>query len=164
MPLRTHHLPHQDVARNALAGLCDGWGDICKISAIANLTTWKVRQIIYSPVLPTRFLSQISGDLCTNFASPLRRPPYLHALTQVSLSVSHDCGNSPIMTKSVFFNNQHVLEVYPIGWAVDHFFLKTLGIEYKTLCAATDRAAGLPLFTIDRKLSRVHNIHTLTIL
>lgn len=158
MPLRTHHLPHQDVAWNALADLFDGWGDICKISAIPNLTTWKVRQRIYSPVLPTRLLSQTVGDLSANFASPSRRPPYLRALTQVSLSVGHDCGNSLITVKSVFFNSQRVLEVYPVSWVVDRFFLETLGIEYKALCAATERAAGLPLFTIERKLSRVRNI------
>jgi hypothetical protein len=158
MPLRTHRLPHQNVAWNALADLLDGWGDICKISAIASLTTWKVRQKPYSPVLPARLLFQIAGDLCANFASPSRRPPYLRALTQVSLSVGHDCGNSLITVKSVFFNNQRVLEVYPIGWVVDRFFLETLGIEYKTLCAVTERAAGLPLFTIERKLSRVCNI------
>ncbi|SRR6266851_1951034 len=43
MPLRSHRLPHQDFAWNALAGLFDGWADLCKISAIASLTTWKVR-------------------------------------------------------------------------------------------------------------------------
>lgn len=158
MPLRTHHLPHQDVTWNALADLLDGWGDICKISAIASLKTWKVRQRSYIPVLSARLIPQIAGDLCANFASPSRRPPYLRALTQVSLSVGHDCGNSLMTIKSVFFNNQRVLEVYPIGWVVDRFFLETLGIEYKTLCAAIERAAGLPLFTIERKLSRVRNI------
>jgi hypothetical protein len=109
-------------------------------------------------VLPTRLLFQIAGNLCANFASPSRRPPYLRALTQVSLSAAHDCGNSLITVKSVFFNNQRILEVYPIGWVVDRFFLETLGLEYKTLCAVTERAAGLPLFTIERKLSRVRNI------
>ena len=90
MPLRSHRLPHQDVAWNALADLFDGWGDICKISAIASLTTWKVRQRTYSSVLPARLPSQIAGDLGANFASPTRRPPYLRALTQVSSSVGRN--------------------------------------------------------------------------
>jgi hypothetical protein len=43
MPLKAHHLPPQDSAWNALADLLDGWADICKVSAVASLTTWKVR-------------------------------------------------------------------------------------------------------------------------
>jgi len=44
MPLRAHRLPPQDLAWNALADLFDGWADICKITAVASLTTWKVGQ------------------------------------------------------------------------------------------------------------------------
>jgi hypothetical protein len=43
MPLKAHNLPPQDFAWNALADLLDGWADICKVSAVASLTTWKVR-------------------------------------------------------------------------------------------------------------------------
>jgi hypothetical protein len=42
MPLKAHRLPPQDLAWNALADMLDGWADICKVSAIASLTTWKV--------------------------------------------------------------------------------------------------------------------------
>jgi|SRR5712672_3656905 hypothetical protein len=43
-PLKAHHLPSQDVSWNALADMLDGWADICKVSAVASLTTWKVRK------------------------------------------------------------------------------------------------------------------------
>ena len=62
------------------------------------------------------------------------------------------------MKKSVFFSNQRVLEVYSLSWLVDRFFFETIGIGYKTMSAAADRAATLPLFSIERKLSRVRNI------
>src|SRR5258708_2980669 len=42
MPLKPHRLPPQDFAWNALADMLDGWADICKVSAVASLTTWKV--------------------------------------------------------------------------------------------------------------------------
>jgi hypothetical protein len=57
--------------------------------------------------------------------------------------------------KSVFFSSQRVLEVYPLGWLVDRFFIETVGIEYRTLSAAPERTVALPLFNIERKLSRV---------
>ena len=44
MPLKAHRLPPQEIAWNALADLLDGWADICKVSAVASLTTWKVRK------------------------------------------------------------------------------------------------------------------------
>jgi hypothetical protein len=44
MPLKAHYLPPQDLAWNALADMLDGWADICKVSAVASLTTWKVRK------------------------------------------------------------------------------------------------------------------------
>jgi hypothetical protein len=44
MPLKAHRLPPQDFAWNALADMLDGWADICKVSAVASLTTWKVRK------------------------------------------------------------------------------------------------------------------------
>ena len=59
------------------------------------------------------------------------------------------------MIKSVFFSSQRVLEVYPLGWLVDRFFLETVGIEYRTLSAAPERTVALPLHSIERKLSRV---------
>lgn len=59
------------------------------------------------------------------------------------------------MIKSVFFSSQRVLEVYPLGWLVDSFFLETVGIEYRTLSAAPERTVALPLHNIERKLSRV---------
>ncbi|KAN0109790.1 Mak10 subunit, NatC N(alpha)-terminal acetyltransferase domain containing protein [Russula decolorans] len=65
MPLKPHHLPPQDFAWNALADMLDGWADICKVSAVASLTTWK-----------------IAGDLSANFSRPSRRPPFLRALAQ----------------------------------------------------------------------------------
>jgi hypothetical protein len=43
MPLKAHRLPPQDFAWNALADLLDGWADICKVSAVESLSTWKVR-------------------------------------------------------------------------------------------------------------------------
>jgi N-alpha-acetyltransferase 35, NatC auxiliary subunit len=52
MPLRSHCLPPQDRAWAALAGFFDGWAEICKISAIASLATWKVKEDILS-MLPT---------------------------------------------------------------------------------------------------------------
>ncbi|KAF8461150.1 Mak10 subunit, NatC N-terminal acetyltransferase-domain-containing protein [Russula ochroleuca] len=120
MPLKAHCLPPQDFAWNALADLLDGWADICKVSAVASLTTWKV-----------------AGELCADFARPSRRPPFLRALAQ-----------------SVFFSNQRVLEVYPLGWLVDRFSLETVGIEYHTLSAAAEHTVALPLLNIERKLSR----------
>ncbi|KAI9508819.1 Mak10 subunit, NatC N-terminal acetyltransferase-domain-containing protein [Russula earlei] len=123
MPLRTHRLPPQDFAWDALADLFDGWADICKISAVASLTTWK-----------------ITGELRANFARPSERPPFLRSLAQ-----------------TVFSSNQRVLEVYPLGWLVNRFFLETVGIEYSTLSAAVGRAATIPLFSIERKLSRWYN-------
>ncbi|KAI0282481.1 Mak10 subunit, NatC N-terminal acetyltransferase-domain-containing protein [Russula aff. rugulosa BPL654] len=65
MPLKAHRLPPQDFAWNALADMLDGWADICKVSAVASLTTWK-----------------IAGDLSANFSRPARRPPFLRALAQ----------------------------------------------------------------------------------
>jgi hypothetical protein len=59
--------------------------------------------------------------------------------------------------KSVFFSNQRVLEVYPLGWLVDRFSLETVGIEYHTLSAAAEHTVALPLLNIERKLSRVRN-------
>lgn len=44
MPLKAHHLPPQDLAWNALTDMLDGWADICKVSAVASLTAWKVRK------------------------------------------------------------------------------------------------------------------------
>ena len=82
MPLKPHHLPPQDFAWNALADMLDGWADICKVSAVASLTTWKVRrknliscsQSNYFRRLPETF-PQIShvllGDL--RFSVLLRR-------------------------------------------------------------------------------------------
>lgn len=52
MPLRAHRLPPQDLAWTALADLFDGWAEICKISAIASLATWKVKRG-HPPILPT---------------------------------------------------------------------------------------------------------------
>jgi hypothetical protein len=66
-------------------------------------------------------------------------------------------GNWLITTKSVFFTNQRVLEIYPISWLVDRFFLETIGVEYSALYAATERAAAFSPLTIERKLSRVRN-------
>jgi hypothetical protein len=60
--------------------------------------------------------------------------------------------------KVVFFTNQRVLEVHPLRWLVDRFFLETIGIEYKSevILAAANRAA-LSNPNIERKLSRVRN-------
>lgn len=44
MPLKAHRLPPQCFAWDALADMLDGWADICKVSAVASLTTWKVRK------------------------------------------------------------------------------------------------------------------------
>jgi N-alpha-acetyltransferase 35, NatC auxiliary subunit len=52
MPLRTHCLPPQDRTWAALADFFDGWAEICKISGIASLATWKVKEDILS-TLPT---------------------------------------------------------------------------------------------------------------
>src|SRR6266702_2304024 len=46
MPLRAHRLPPQDLAWDALADMFDGWARICKISAVASLSAWKVRQVL----------------------------------------------------------------------------------------------------------------------
>ncbi|KAI0285229.1 Mak10 subunit, NatC N-terminal acetyltransferase-domain-containing protein [Russula brevipes] len=81
---------------------------------------------------------KIAGEHSVNFARPSRRPPFLRARAQ-----------------SVFFSNQRVLEVYPIIWLVDRFFLEIVGIEYRTLCAAAERAGAPPLLMIERKLSRM---------
>ena len=43
MPLRSHQLPPQDRAWDALADMFDGWAKVCKISAVASLSAWKVR-------------------------------------------------------------------------------------------------------------------------
>jgi len=121
MPLRAHCLPPQDLAWNALADLFDGWADICKISAVASLTTWK-----------------IVGELRANHARPSQRPPFLRALAQTT-----------------FLSNKRVLDVYPLSWLVNRLFLETIGIEYSVLSAAVERASGVPLFGIERKLSRM---------
>ncbi|KAI0303343.1 Mak10 subunit, NatC N-terminal acetyltransferase-domain-containing protein [Multifurca ochricompacta] len=65
MPLRAHCLPPQDLVWGALADLFDGWAEICQISSVTCLTTWK-----------------ISGDLSASFSRPSRRPPFLRALAQ----------------------------------------------------------------------------------
>jgi len=121
MPSRAHRLPPQDLAWDALADLFDGWDDICKISAVASLTTWK-----------------IAGEIRANHARPSQRPPFLRALAQTT-----------------FFSNQRVLDVYPVNWLVNRFFLETIGIEYSVLSAAVERASAVPLFAIERKLSRM---------
>jgi hypothetical protein len=48
MPLKAHCLPPQDFAWDALADLLGGWADIYKVSAVASLTTWKVRSMTLS--------------------------------------------------------------------------------------------------------------------
>ncbi|KAI0263774.1 Mak10 subunit, NatC N-terminal acetyltransferase-domain-containing protein [Gloeopeniophorella convolvens] len=121
MPLRAHRLPPQELAWNALADLLDGWAEVCRLSAVASLTTWK-----------------IVGDLQASFSPPSQRPPFLRALAQ-----------------SVFFENQHILGKFPIGWLVDRFFLETIGIEYDALSSAVDRADVPPLMNIERRLSRM---------
>lgn len=65
MPLRAHQLPPQDFAWDALADMFDGWAEICKISAVASLSAWK-----------------ISGDLCANFSRHSQKPPFIRALSQ----------------------------------------------------------------------------------
>jgi len=59
--------------------------------------------------------------------------------------------------KSVFFTNQRILEVHPLGWLIDRFFLEAVGTEYANLSSAAQDTAALPLLNIERKLSRVRN-------
>lgn len=102
---------------------------------------------------------QVAGEVCANFVRPSRRPPFIRALAQVSLCYELIItGDLLTVIKSVFFNKQRVLEIYPLGWLVDRFFLETIGIEYNTLSTAAERAAVLPLISIERRLSRVRGI------
>ncbi|KAH9033987.1 Mak10-domain-containing protein [Lactarius deliciosus] len=121
MPLRPHRLPPQDLAWDALADMFGGFAQVCKVSAVASLSAWK-----------------ISGDLCASFARHSQKPPFIRALFQ-----------------SAFFTNQRVLDVYPLRWLIDRFFVETVGIEYNTFSAVIDLAGAPPLLNIERKLSRM---------
>ncbi|KAH9057687.1 Mak10-domain-containing protein [Lactarius vividus] len=65
MPLRAHRLPPQDLTWDALADMFGGLTQVCKISAVASLSAWK-----------------ISGDLCASFARHSQKPPFIRALFQ----------------------------------------------------------------------------------
>ncbi|KAF8259877.1 Mak10 subunit, NatC N-terminal acetyltransferase-domain-containing protein [Lactarius quietus] len=71
MPLRAHQLPPQDLAWDALADMFDGWAKVCKISAVASLSAWK-----------------ISGDLCANFSRHSQKPPFIRVLFQSSFFIN----------------------------------------------------------------------------
>jgi len=71
MPLKAHRLPPQDFAWNALADMLDGWADICKVSAVTSLTTWKIAgdllgDLRFSVLLRSRFFSLTNAFLKSN--------------------------------------------------------------------------------------------------
>ena len=76
MPLKSHCLPPQHFAWNALADMLDGWADICKVSAVASLTTWKVRK--------RAFLSRVSLTIFVDCGGPFRK--FLTPFSETSVS------------------------------------------------------------------------------